>query len=333
MIHDFFLTEGFFYAVRWLYGILGNSYFLTILLVTFVLRLVQIYPDIQSRKTQRKQAALQPQLDALKEKYANDPKKLNEEQSKLMKANGIGCLSGCLPMLLTLPLFFCFLAAFRFWGYEQTIKLTYETLVDEQQAEETFDSFRFGWIRNIWQPDSGFAPVVTPAKDVANYPKIHNLVLFHEGYTDSRGNEVSGEQIWKIFVENGLAEGEFGTENMKLLSTGKAKDEYNEIMGKYRQGNNNGWFILPILAAGFQFLSAWLSQKQTKKNNPSAAAQTQGMNFMIYLFPIMSLWFCLTSTSAFALYWVFSSIMQIATSKIIDVIASKKNPPAEIVQK
>lgn len=335
MIHDFFLTEGFFYAVRWLYGVLGNSYFLTILLVTLVLRLIQIYPDIQTRKTQRKQAELQPQIDQLKEKYANDPKKLNEEQSKLMKANGIGCLSGCLPMLLTLPLFFCFLAAFRFWGYEQTLKLTYETIVNEEQAQETFDSFRFGWIQNIWQPDSGFSPVITPSdKDVfSGKIKIHNLVLFHKGYTDLRGNEVSGEQIWNVFKENGLAEGEFQSADMKLLSTKESKDKYDEIMGKYDTGRNNGWFVLPILAAGFQFLAAWISQQQTKKTNPSAAAQTQSMNFMIYLFPIMSLWFCLTSTSAFALYWVLSSVLQIGTSFIINRIIDKKTVPAEIVQK
>ena len=58
MTNDFFLTEWFFYALRWLFSIVGNSYFLTILIVTLVLRLVQIFPDIQSRKTQRKQAAM-----------------------------------------------------------------------------------------------------------------------------------------------------------------------------------------------------------------------------------------------------------------------------------
>ena len=52
MIHYFPLTEWFFYAVRWLYGVLGNSYFLTILIVTLILRLIQVYPDIKSRQTQ-----------------------------------------------------------------------------------------------------------------------------------------------------------------------------------------------------------------------------------------------------------------------------------------
>ena len=65
MVNDFFLTEWFFYLVRWLYSVLGNSYFLTILIVTLVLRAVQIFPDIKSRKSQRQQAALQPEIEKL----------------------------------------------------------------------------------------------------------------------------------------------------------------------------------------------------------------------------------------------------------------------------
>ena len=355
MLHDFFLTEWFFYAVRWLYGVLGNSYFLTIFVTTLILRLIQIYPDIKSRKTQQKQAALQPKIDALKKKYADNPQKLQQEQQKLMKENGIGCLAGCLPMLLTLPLFFCFLAAFRFWGYEQNIKLTYETIVSENTAQEsaaeaetdraqqTFDSYRFLWITNIWQPDSGFAPVITPAKTVSTYgngngcscagkSNIGNLVILQNGYTDDNGNYISGEDIWNAFLDNGLASGKYvkdgetaeeGSE-MQLLKTEDSQKKYAELMKRYDKGYNNGWFILPILATAFQFLLSWLGQRQSKKANPAAAAAPQGMNMMMYMFPVMSLIFCLQSTSAFALYWVLSSVFQMISSTLISHFTYKK---------
>ena len=116
---------------------LGNNYFLTIFIVTLALRIIQILPDINNRKNQRKQAKIQPEIEKLKKKYADNPQKLSMEQNKLMRENGIGMLSSCLPLLLTLPLFFCFLAAFRFWGYEQTVRLTYETIVNEEKAQET----------------------------------------------------------------------------------------------------------------------------------------------------------------------------------------------------
>lgn len=325
MINEFFLTEWFFYLVRWLYDVLGNNYFLTILLVTVALRLIQVFPDIKSRKTQKKQAEIQPQLDKLRERYENNPQKLSQEQSKLLKENGVGLLSGCLPMLITLPIFFAFLAAFRFWGYEQTVKLTYETITDQAQAEETFESFEFLWITNIWQPDSGFAPVVPTAQNVKSYSKIEDLVIFHKGYTTLSGEYVEGEQIWNTFCENGLATGEFGTEEMELLPSDEAQANYNELMAGYSKGYNNGWFILPFLAAGFQFLAAWISQKQSRKLNPSMAKQQGSMGFMMWLFPIMSIWFCMSSTSAFALYWVMSSMFQIASSTIINKIMAKNS--------
>lgn len=350
MINEFFLTEWFFSLLRWLYSFLGNSYFLAIFITTLALRLIQVFPDIKSRTVQKKQAALQPELDKLQKKYQDNPQKLQQETSRIMKENGVNMLSGCLPMLITLPIFFCFLAAFRFWGYEQTLKLTYETIISEQQlqqqgvvidwengdsdenwdiwqdtiAAKTFNSYKFLWITNIWQPDNGFKSVVTTAAEVKKYPDIENLVLFHKGYTDLDGNFVSGEHIWDTLVEYGIAEGEFSSDNMKLLVTDEAAEEYDSRMSIYKRGYNNGLFILPVLAALFQFLASWLPQRKQKKQNPTANQAAGSMNFMMWLFPLMSFYFCLTATSAFALYWVLSSIFTLVSSTVISAIIEKK---------
>ena len=152
MINDFFLTEWFFDLLRWLYSVLGNNYFLTIFIVTLALRIIQLLPDINNRKNQRKQAKIQPEIEKLKKKYADNPQKLSMEQNKLMRENGIGMLSSCLPLLLTLPLFFCFLAAFRFWGYEQTVRLTYETIVNPLELGERRRGKSAGDFRQLQLP-------------------------------------------------------------------------------------------------------------------------------------------------------------------------------------
>ena len=95
-------------------------------------------------------------------------------------------------------------------------------------------------------------------------------------------------------------------------------------MSLYKRGYNNGLFILPILAAGFQLLAAWLPQRKQKKENPNAAQAAKSMNFMMWLFPAMSFYFCLTATSAFALYWVLSSVFTVVSSAIINAILDKK---------
>lgn len=231
----FFLTQWFYYLLKFLFGIFNDSYLLTILVVTILLRLVQVFPDIMNRKSQVKMAAIQPKLNEIQKKYENNPQKLREEQSKVMKENGVSTLSGCLPMLITLPLFFCFLAAFRSWGNEETITLMYETAVAEtyeigteerssaeELAQETFDGFRFLWVKNIWQPDNFInasililnmdGEVITRPSNLTmlNSVSLANLPLLKNGYTNSRGEYVSGEQIWQTLCDAGLASGAYG---------------------------------------------------------------------------------------------------------------------------
>ena len=221
--------------MQFLYGLFNNSYMLTIIVVTVLLRLVQIFPDISNRKTQIKMAVVQPQINELQKKYANDPQKLRLEQSKLMKKYGVNTLSSCLPMLITLPLFFCFLAAFRTWGNEESITLMYETAITqtmeegseerakaEDQAMETFKSFEFLWTKNIWQPDCFLdaqflifrfdGEVITKPTTLSaiNSVSLANMPLLQNGYTNKNGEHISGEQIWKTLVESGLAAGEYG---------------------------------------------------------------------------------------------------------------------------
>lgn len=231
----FFLTRWFYYLMQFLYRLFNDSYLLTILVSTLLLRLVQIYPDISNRKTQIKTAEIQPEINELQKRYEKDPQKLREEQSKLMKAHGINTLTSCLPMLLIFPLFFCFLNAFRCWGNEETITLMYETAVAqtleegseeralaEQQAMDTFNGFRFLWVKNIWQPDSFISAnvllfrmdgeVITPARNLAMISSnaLKNMPLLQKGYTDKSGKFVSGEEIWNTLVSAGLATGEYG---------------------------------------------------------------------------------------------------------------------------
>ena len=231
----FFLTRWFYALMQFLYGLFNNNYLLTILVVTLFLRLFQIFPDISNRKTQIKMAVIQPQINDLQKKYANDPQKFRVEQNKLMKQHGVSTLSSCLPMLITLPLFFCFLSAFRTWGNEDTITLMYETAITqtleegteeraaaEEQAMDTFKSFEFLWTKNIWQPDCFIdaqflifrfdGEVITKPTTLSmiNSVSLANMPLLQNGYTDRSGRHVSGEEIWQTLVDSGLASGTYG---------------------------------------------------------------------------------------------------------------------------
>lgn len=317
MTGDFFLTNWFLEAMRWIYSLtcaisesgFGNV-FLTILISTILLRALTIFSDIKTRKSSAKMAEVQPEIQRLQKKYANDPRRFQTEQTKLMKEKGVSMWGSCLPMLITMPLFFCFIAAFRYWGYEMNLRL----LVDEN-AMELFKSFKFLWINNIWQPDNGLTPVLANGASFLATPQLSNLLYLQEPGVGEKLVEM-GLAVTKVYQ---------GGVSYQLLSNETAIAIYDAAIQPFLdvyKGYNNGWFIMSILAGGTNFLSAWLMTKNTPAANEEAAKSTKWMN---YLFPVMSFIFCLNYNAAFAIYWTLTSVIMI----IVNLILNKKFPRTE----
>lgn len=320
MTGDFFLTNWFLEAMRWIYSLtcaisesgFGNV-FLTILISTILLRALTIFSDIKTRKSSAKMAEVQPEIQRLQKKYANDPRRFQAEQTKLMKEKGVSMWGSCLPMLITMPLFFCFIAAFRYWGYEMNLRL----LVDEN-AMELFKSFKFLWINNIWQPDNGLTPVLANGASFLATPQLSNLLYLQEPGVGEKLVEM-GLAVTKVYQ---------GGVSYQLLSNDAAIAIYDAAIQPFLdvyKGYNNGWFIMSILAGGTNFLSAWLMTKNTPAANEEAAKSTKWMN---YLFPVMSFIFCLNYNAAFAIYWTLTSVIMI----IVNLILNKKFPKTEPVK-
>lgn len=81
-----------------------GSYGLAIILLTLTVRLL-LYPLSQkSMVSMAKMQKIQPRMKVVQEKYANDKAKLNEEMMRLYKENDVNPLSGCLPLLLQIPI-------------------------------------------------------------------------------------------------------------------------------------------------------------------------------------------------------------------------------------
>lgn len=86
----------------------SGSWGLAIILLTITVR-VAIWPlHAKSTRTMKRMAKLQPEMAKIKEKYADDPNKINTETMGLYRKYGINPLGGCLPMLIQIPIFFGF---------------------------------------------------------------------------------------------------------------------------------------------------------------------------------------------------------------------------------
>ncbi|TAN63306.1 membrane protein insertase YidC [bacterium] len=82
-----------------------NNYGIAIVLITVIIKVI-FYPlSTYSMKSMKEMQKIQPQMAALKEKYKNDKEKQNREMMDLYKRHKINPLSGCLPMVLQIPVF------------------------------------------------------------------------------------------------------------------------------------------------------------------------------------------------------------------------------------
>ena len=92
------------HTFAWFYGIVGD-YGLSIVLLTVAVRVLLIPLTMKQIRSMQAMQRLQPEIKRLQQKYKDDRQKLNEETMKFYKENKVNPLSGCLPLLLQMPLF------------------------------------------------------------------------------------------------------------------------------------------------------------------------------------------------------------------------------------
>ncbi|WP_040195441.1 membrane protein insertase YidC [Candidatus Soleaferrea massiliensis] len=92
--------------VMWLCYQIVNNYGFALILFTILLKLVVFPLSLKQQKSTAKMAIVRPKMAQLQKMYAKNPEKLNEEQMKLYKENGISPFAGCLPTLIQFPILF-----------------------------------------------------------------------------------------------------------------------------------------------------------------------------------------------------------------------------------
>ena len=153
-----FISEIFGSIFEWI-NTFTHNYGLSIILFTILFRLILLPFDIRSRVGQREYSAkmkkIQPEIDMLNKAYKNNPEKVQPEMMAIRKREGIGLMpKGCGTMLITYPILIAFFAVFRNLAAQHMTELS--TLTDPQEIEAWFDTNRFLWVKNIWQPDVYF---------------------------------------------------------------------------------------------------------------------------------------------------------------------------------
>lgn len=347
MTSSFFLTKWLYLAMSWVYqqisGLFGTSasasghggavVVLTIFIFTLAIRAATSFGDISSRKSSIKMQAIQPDIDRLQKKYKDDPQKLSVEHRKLMKEHGVSTFGGCLPMLFMFPLLIMFFNAFRAWANEQMLALL--IALENGEGLEMFQSFRFLWITNIWRPDNLTAggALMNASEFWSNFTNLYQIKNF---IFYSNNSEALNQILYKLhfftlqFNELGEMEYVYAADAGAAFKT--AYESFvrpiTDSMPKF-YSMTNGYAILPLLAGATGFLQSWLQQKMQPQNANSQA--NSSMKTMMYVMPLISVFFCYRYDATFAFYWTFSNIFALLVNVILNATIFKK-PKTEVVE-
>ena len=129
----YFLTKPIFHVLNFFHHLVGN-YGIAILLLTLLVKLLFFPLANKSYKAMSQMKKLQPEMAALRERYADDKAKMQQELMALYKREKVNPVSGCLPIVVQIPVFFAL----------------YKVLfVSIEMRHAPF----FGWIHDLSAPD------------------------------------------------------------------------------------------------------------------------------------------------------------------------------------
>lgn len=129
----YILTKPMLYALHAIYELVGN-FGVSIMLMTVCVKSLMFAVTNKSYRTMKKMRALEPEINKIKSMYENDKLKMNQEVMSLHKKHNINPLSGCLPLVLQMPVFF------------SLYKVLYVSI---EMRHAPF----FGWIKDLSAPD------------------------------------------------------------------------------------------------------------------------------------------------------------------------------------
>jgi YidC/Oxa1 family membrane protein insertase len=128
-----FIARPMLFLLKFFYGWVKN-WGVAIILLTVVVKLATLYWTQKSMRSMKAMSRLKPEMDRIRQQYANDKQRQNLEIMNLYKRHQISPLGGCLPMLLQMPIWFAL----------------YQTL---RAAAELYRAPFAGWITDLTAPD------------------------------------------------------------------------------------------------------------------------------------------------------------------------------------
>ncbi len=305
-----------------IYNTIGfHNYALSLVFFTIVYKLILLPLSIKQMKSTQLMQELQPELQRIQERYKNDKEKLQEEQMKFYQEKGYNPTSGCLPLLIQMPIILALFYVIRMpmsymlelparavshmaivsinSGELESIKTDLE--IKDPNKEELTDSYLQEFYKEISKKD---AYVEIKILDIVNRkPEI----VDNNPYLTDEHKQVLKDFDLKLF---------------KIFNLG-VKPEINPKKVIEEPGTYIPPLIIIIIAVATTFLTTaqmmpqQQQQQQKGKDGKQANAGCAGKG-MLWMSPIMTLWIGLGTPCGLSVYWTLNNILSFVQQKIMN---------------
>ena len=270
----------FGYLLDWLYTF-TNNYGLALILFSLIVKLVLLPMSVKSKKSMLKMSRLSPQVKALEAKYGDDKQKYQLAVQQMYKEEGVsmggGCLWSFIPLIILLPLY-----------YVIREPITY-MMHNSRSISEAIVAFIQASGENLGK--NSYYAQLAAAGHIGDYmEELKSLAV-----TANANLQAMNFQFLGIDLS--------GIPSIKFWEC----EGWGEI----------GLFLIPVVSAGLQAASMWISQKMNNQVATNAdgeqdadAAKTANQTnaTMMLMMPLMSLWIGFSMPAAISIYWIAQAV-------------------------
>lgn len=299
----FFGTIGYFICIpfaallRLFYNLTG-SYGVAIILFTLAIKLILLPFQMKSKKSMVRMSRMSGKMKEIQKKYANNQAKMNEEMQKFYAEEGVNPMSGCLWSFLPLPILLALYSIIR-------QPITHFMMLGEDVVQKLITAATAAGVdmSAIVQMKDGAAVVVDGVTQLSPYGQIGLAKV-----ASSMPELTSGIDGWINM-------------NYNFLGLDLSATPWSVVSTFAISAAVIGMILIPLLAGGSQLLFSRITMKQQPGMDGPGAGTTKTM---MYMMPLMSVYFAFIMPAALGVYWIAQSLISMVQELIMGKFYNKK---------
>ncbi len=290
---------------------------LCIFIFTFVIKMLMLPLTIKQQKYSRLSSRMSPELQAIQAKYKGKRDEVSlrrqqEETQEVYAKYGTSPMGGCLPLLISLPIMFAlYRVIYKVPGYVTEVGNMYRSIADSVTALGSADSV----VSNVSEflANNGLAAIPSELSNFAVFDAEKTNYLIDVFARFNRTN-------WDAFLATPFFSSVKTTAMPVIENIMSANSLFGLNILDTPQWNGIS-VIIPILAAGFQFVQGRLQTAGTAPQGDNPMANSGKV--MNTVMPIMSGVFCLMLPIGVGVYWIATSVFTIIQTIFINKYLDK----------